>query len=407
MADPVYDYVVPTGTITTDTGAIKTQVEDEYKAVFGSDLIVTPETPQGALIVTETLARVAVADNNASLANQINPNLAGGVYLDAILALTGVQRTASTPSTVLCTITGVVGTIIPAGSQASETGSGNSNIFQSIAPVTIPSGGSITGVAFQSIVDGPIPATINTLTQIVSDVLGWETITNPAAATLGQDTQSDISARSLRRQTLFSQGSSLAGAIYAAVKEVDGVTSLTFLENVANTTQVISGVTMVAHSIYACVDGGTNDAVAKAIASKKSGGCNYNNGASGDPQSVPVTDPYSGQVMDVLFDRPDIIQILVRVTISAATSVQNPEQAVIDAILKYAQGGLDGETGLIVGAAVSCFELGGAVNREAPSIFVHNVETKVSAGSFSNAEIPIAKWEIANIDDSSITVVIV
>ena len=37
----------------------------------------------------------------------------------------------------------------------------------------------------------------------------------------------------------------------------EGVTSLTFQENVAATTQTINGISMVGHSIYACVQGGT------------------------------------------------------------------------------------------------------------------------------------------------------
>lgn len=408
MAD-VYTYIVPTGTVTTETGAILEQVENEYKTTFGADLIVTPETPQGALIASETLARVAVADNNAALANQINPNIAGGVYLDAIMALTGSSRNAATHSTVLCTLTGVEGTLIPAGSQASETGSGNANLFASVGAVTIPPGGSISNVPFQSVVTGPIPANSGTLTQIVSDVLGWETITNPVGATLGQDTQSDVAARSFRRKTLFAQGVSLSGAIIAAVRAVEGIKSVSFLENIANSTQTISGVSMVAHSIYVCVAGTgfSNDDVAAAILSKKSAGANFNNGASGSPQSVAVTDPYSGQVIDVLFDIADDVAIAVQTTVSANSSIQDPETAVKKAIVDYANGDINGENGFVIGAAVSCFELAGAVNVEAPGIFVHNLETKkISGGSFSNAEIPIEIFEIATIIDSNITVTV-
>lgn len=404
MAD-VYNYIVPTGTITVDATDIQDEVIAEYKDVFGADLVVTPQTPQGALIVTETLARIAVADNNATLANQINPNLAGGVFLDAILALTGSMRVASTPSTVTCTITGIAGTSVPAGSQASETGSGNNNLFELTETVVIPTGGTLLNVPFQSVVDGPIPAEASTLTQIVSDVLGWETVTNPDAAIPGQSTQSDIAARLLRNQTLFSQGSSLAGAIIAAVTQVDGVKSLSFIENIAGTTETIEGVTMVGHSIYLCVDGGNVNDIASAIVSKKSGGCAYNNGASMDPQSITVIEPFSGQSMDVLFDLPDVIEIVVRATVSANSSIQNPTSAVTQAILDYAAGKLNGEAGLTVGTSVSCFELAGAITQESPGIFVHNLETKIS-GSFSNDEILINPWEIANIDPSSITVVI-
>lgn len=405
MAD-VFNYIVPTGVVLVDTTVISEEVITEYKNVFGTDLIITPETPQGALIVAETLARVAVADNNATLANQINPNLAGGVFLDAILALTGVQRTPASSSTASCTITGVVGTLIPAGSQARS----GDNIFETIEDVTIPTGGILTGVIFASIVPGPISALANTLNQIVSNILGWETVTNPADAVLGEATQSDVAARFFRRQTLFAQGVSTAGAIIAAVRQVEGITSESFRENVANTTQVIDGVTMVAHSIYVCVAGTnfSNQQVAEAILSRKSAGANFNNGASGQPQSVDVIDLYSDQLIQVLFDIADDVPIEIQVTVSVNTSVNDPEQTVKDAIVNYAEGNIDGENGLQIGTAVSSFELAGAINIASPGIFVHNLEIKkVSGGSFSTTEIPIEIFEIATIDPTNIAVTVV
>lgn len=409
MAD-VYNYIVPTGTVTTDTGVILTEVQDEYKNTFGQDLIVTPETPQGALIVSEALARDAAASNNAALANQINPNIAGGVYLDAIMALTGTQRTPATRSLVECTIAGVPGTSIPAGSQASESGSGNENLFQTVQTVVIPVGGSLSGVVFESVVPGPIPANAGTLTQIISNVLGWESVTNPNAAVLGQETQSDVSARSYRREALFTQGVSLPGAIMASVLRVQGVTSISFRENVASTIEVIDGITMLPHSIYVCVYGSgfTNEDVAQAILDKKSGGAGFTNNASADPQGVVVVDPYSGQSITVLFDIANPIQIAVLASVSASTSIQDPESAVKQAILEYAAGAIDGEPGFVIGAPVSCFELAGAVNIISPGIFVHNLQTKkVVGGSFANTEIPIEVFEIATIISSDITVNVV
>src|SRR5690606_28394748 len=111
-----------------------------------------------------------------------------------------------------------------------------------------------------------------TLTNIISNVLGWETITNPADATLGKETQSDIEARQLRLNTLAIQGASVAEAIISGVSAVPGFNSMTFRENIEPTTEVIDGVSMVAHSIYACVSGGTDLAVAEALTSKKSAG---------------------------------------------------------------------------------------------------------------------------------------
>src|SRR5277367_5673296 len=126
-----YQYLDATGVIIADTSSLLADVQGEYQSVFGADLIVTPDTPQGVLITAETLARTEVVNNNAALANQINPNIAGGVFLDAILALTGMQRTAQTQTLVTnVTLTGVAGTVIPAGSQA-QTAAGD--VFGSLA----------------------------------------------------------------------------------------------------------------------------------------------------------------------------------------------------------------------------------------------------------------------------------
>ena len=419
MAD-VYTFVTEQGLITTDAGEILNQVATEYKNTFGQDLVVPDSlniegasTPQGLLIVSEALARIAVADNNAAVANQINPNLAGGIFLDAIALLTGIQRTPASSSTVVCTVTGVEGTSIPAGSQASVTGSGA--LFQSTTTVVIPTGGTLTGVVFQSVDTGAIACLSGQLITIVSDVLGWETVTNPADAILGSATQSDIDLRTERLTTLAAQGSSVAGAIIAGVTLVEGVGSMTFLENTTNGTAVFptgdpNGVSMTAHSIYACVDGGTDLAVAEALVSKKSAGASYVNTTGASPtQGVPVSQsvvvPYSGQVQTVKFDRPTPIQILVDITVTVVTPVSDPTSAVKQAIILYAQGGISGIKGLVVGQAVSAFELAAAVATVYPGIFVSQVLISIAPTSPTlSDEIPIEVYQIATIASSDISV---
>lgn len=252
----VYDYIVDTGTIVPDTTQIQQDVVQEYRDLFGADLVVTPNTPQGMLITAEQLNRIAVAENNAKLANQINPNLAGGAFLDAIMALTNpFSRKPATQSIVFARIAGAPGTIIPAGSIASETGTGDNNQFATIIDVTIPPEGFIDLVQFNSIVFGPIPCAANVLTNIVTPVLGWDTVGTNDPAILGISTQSDIQARQYRLDTLATQGASVAEAITAEIIRTTDAKSVSFLENTAGTTQSIDGVSMVGHSIYACVDG--------------------------------------------------------------------------------------------------------------------------------------------------------
>lgn len=403
MAD-VYTYVTPTGVIVPDTSVIQEDVISEFQQTFGTDLVTTPNTPQGLLIVSETAARTAVADNNAALSNQINPNVAGGVFLDAIGALTGSFRTPAMPSTVTVAITGVSGTVIPQGSQAKDSVYGN--VFETATGVTIVDGSAT--VIMQSVEDGPIVAAAGTLTQIVSNILGWETVTNAADAVLGTVTQSDEQFRFQRRQTLAAQGASTTQAIVSILYQVPGVMSVFFQENTSNTTQVINGVTMVSHSIYACVEGGTDLDIATAMQSKKSAGAAYNNGASGTPVSQDVVVPFSGQVIAVLFDRPDIIQIGVAVSVLVTQPVQDPITAVQEAILNYANGLISGLDGLIVGANVSPWELGGAITTQYPGIYVQSLQIRdiTNSGAYQYTEITISPFQVAQIQQSSIVVTV-
>lgn len=404
MADTVvYDYVIPSGVITPDTTDIQDDVIAEFKTAFGADLITTANTPQGVLITAETLARDSVATNNATLANQINPNIAGGVFLDAIGALTGSVRNPEEFTLVTANLTGVAGTIINAGAQAQD--STTLEIYESLTTVTLAVDGTGSAV-FRAINAGPIVVAAGDLDTIVSNVLGWETVTNPAEQdSVGSEEQSDAAFRELRKVTLASQGTALPEAIISGLYETDGVKSVAFRENIAATTEVIDGVTMVPHSIYACVDGGSDVDVANVLLAKKSGGCAYNNGP-GINISETVVVPFSGQSMDILFDRPNLIPVYVRVTVKVGTSLVDPTTSVKDAIVNYANGDTPGEPGLIVGQAVSSFELAGAVNIENPGLYVKEVTTSTDGISFDTAEIAIGIFEKATITNSDISVTV-
>jgi uncharacterized phage protein gp47/JayE len=250
----LYNYITSTGVIIPDTSTLLNDVQTEFTDTFGDDLNLDPETPQGILITGETLARAAVVDNNALLANQINPNLSVGVFLDAICALTGLARTPATFSTVTANLAGVPGTVIDTNSIAALV---TGEQFSPVSSIILDSDGNGSGT-FQALLPGPITAPAGTLTTIVSGVIGWETVTNPSSGTLGTNIQSDQQLQRLRALTLALQGVSLNEAIisglYASINASwGGVTSLQYRENYTSETLTIDGVTLVANSIYVVI----------------------------------------------------------------------------------------------------------------------------------------------------------
>lgn len=393
-----YNYLESNGVVVADTADLLAETGQDFRDVFGQDMPVDPETPQGVLISAETTSRREIAEICAATANQFNPNIATGTALDAICAMTGLSRATASKSTIAnVTVGGVAGTIIPAGRQAKTSGN---DLFQTASQVTIGVGGTAT-VDFVAVETGPVAAGVNDLTTIVSFVLGWETVTNANSAVLGTLQQSDQSLRLLRKSTLALQGTSLPEAITSALYATDGVQSLQFRENVASTTQTIDGISMVAHSIWACVNGGVNADIAAALLAKKSGGCNYN-GA----QVVSVVDEFSGQTYSVKFDRPSQIAVECIVTVGAGSFTGDIQTAAKQAIVDYADGEIDGETGFGVGDDVSPFELGAAVNSQLTGVYVQKVEVAyVSGGGFVTTTLAIAINEIATITAASITVI--
>jgi len=212
MTATVYNFNLSTaGVVVDDTSIIQAEVQNEYSVLFGGDMDVTsPSTPQGLLINAETLARVNIANNNATLANQINPNFAGGVFLDSILSLMGSQRLTETFSIVQITYTGTPATVILSGFQIRDT---NGNIWLSSDSATIPGGGVVDSVQFQCEVPGEIVVSaLSTWVQVVP--VSGLSVTNVADnSNTGTLEQSDAQARLFRLNTLFLQGNASAGSI--------------------------------------------------------------------------------------------------------------------------------------------------------------------------------------------------
>ena len=393
-----YQFITETGVIVPDTATTRAQVEAEFRAVFGDDLAVEPSTPAGVLITRITEERDAIARNNAALANQINPDIAGGVFLDAIWRLTGGQRNASVKSLLTgVTLAGVPGTVVPAGSLAiAATG----ERFELVDAQQLDLAGTTTGT-FRALDFGAITVPPHGLNTIASSVLGWESVDNSTAAVVGRDQESDAQSRRRRRQTLALQSSGTLEAITSRLYDLPEVRSLNALENAADTTQVIDGITLAPHSVWACVEGGSDLAVATALFDSVSAGAGYNGGVT-----VNITEPISGQAYPVKFDRPVDVPILIKVT--ARAMAIDLATIIPQLVMNYVNGLIAGDLSFIVGADVSPWEVSGAINQQNPMISVLKVElTTVAAASFNSNVLAIAANEIARITLGNIQVVTV
>ncbi|MDM9284612.1 baseplate J/gp47 family protein [Providencia rettgeri] len=395
MAD--YQYLTSQGVIVPDTSTLRDDVENEFKSVFGQQLDVNPETPQGALITMEVENRDAVVRNNAELANQINPDLAGGIFLDAIWALMGGQRFDATHSFLSqVKFTGIAETIIPKGSQAATL---NGDLFETTKTLIIGKDGSVTG-DMRAIETGAIECGVGQLNKVASSVLGWETVHNPSNAVLGRDAESDLQSRRRRKQTLAKNTVSVGEAITSALYELEGVRSLAYRENYTDQPMMFDGITLVPHSIYVCVEGGDKEAIARSLLRTKTLGAAFNGS-----EEVEVLENISGQIYPVKFDRAKEIVLFCRVTVKKATV--DAQTIIPAAVESWANGDIDGEGGLVVGRDVSPFEISAGINAVEPRLFITRVELSTDGKAWSSNNYEIKMNEVARLKRSAVQVVLV
>ena len=372
-----YNYILDTGTVQADTAALLAQVQQEWITALGANLNTDASTSQGTLIATEVLARTSVMKNNAEMANMINPNLANGVYLDAICAFLGIGRGANSSTIAYgVPITGNAQTSIAAGSRVQSP---NGDIFSIQTTTIIPSGGSTT-VVLVSQAYGNIAVPTGTW-EILDGTEGWGgvSVTSGVSVTPGSVQMTDGQLKNVRNQRLAAQGTGSSAAVQAAVLGVANVTSCQVVENnTGQTATPVNGITFtLPNAIWVCVAGAPVQAeLAAALYAAHQAGCPWDAGATGmgTPVTTAVTDPSTGKTYNTTNTTPILYDGYVQITVAQNGSVSSPQNAVQNAIVNYATGQEQGEPGLIVGASLSCWEIGGAVCRQLPGMYVKSCQ---------------------------------
>lgn len=285
-----------TGIVLPEERAILAGVQADIDAAFGGGVDPGLTTPQGQLAQSMT---AAIGDKDAQIAQMaanVNPDKAEGAWQDALGRIYFLTRIAASGTVVTGTCTGLVGTVIPAGSVAQDT---NGYLYYSLAAATIPASGSVD-VDFQNATTGPIGCPIGNLSKIYTAIPGWDRVENLTAGTLGVDVESRTAFEERRRQSVAINATNSNGAVLAAVLAVPGVLDAYVIDNPDGAVKNYGATNypLVKNSIYVAVAGGAAADIAQAIVSNRSSGCSYNGDTSYTfTDSVNYAEPYPKYVV--------------------------------------------------------------------------------------------------------------
>ena len=371
------------------------------KSIFGDDIYLENDSADYQLISIFALKTYDTLQGIAMAYNSRSPMTAVGVGLDAVVKINGIARKAGSRSTADVVITGTPYTQIVNGSVKDSS----DVIWNLPATVSIPTSGTVTVTATCS-QTGPVAAAANEINKINTPTYGWLTVTNPAAAVPGEDTETDAELRVRQTASVAGPSQTMLAGTYAAIAAIDNVQRLAVYENDTSLSEpdysdpdnVINPYGLPAHSVTCVVEGGDAGTIADAILRHKGIGC-YTNG----DVLTTITDA-GGYANIIRFYRPTMVPIYVNVTLTPYPPeyVRTMQDDVKQAIYEYLTGfdiAADVSVSLLAGVAASANP-----DMKRPAFGVASVQIGTAAGALGTADIAIDYNEVAEIELDHITV---
>lgn len=373
--------------------AILADLNAEMKSIFGENLNVSPESPDGQINGVKAESDANLWEIAEAAYNAFNPNAASGSALSNLVLLNFITRGEAKASTVTLTLTGLNGAVIPAGSQVST--SDNIVSFTTDSEVTIPGSGTVT-VPATATETGPIEAVAGSITLIDTPVTGWSTVTNLADADIGENEETDVELRARRANSIARLATSVAASILAEVLEVVNVDEAFIYENDQATTDTVTGTPP--NQFQVVVKDGDDTEIAQAIYKHKPIGIQ-----SFGTTTIPVTDT-QGNNHNIRFTRPTVIPIYVVVNIKVFSIYPiNGSDTIKQNIVDYANSVLIPGRGFGVGDDIILSELFTPINT-VPGHTIESVFIGIAPSPTLEEDLVIDFDQVSEFDVVNITV---
>ena len=281
---------------------IITDLETGFKEIYGSDINVDSNSPDGQVINLFGQALVDLRELLTGINNSFDPDRAVGSQLDERVVINNIARKGGSYTTQPIDVT-VDRTVDLAGLDAAfndPNGTGYTvqddagNKFILVDSTTIVAG--LHSLNFRAEVIGAVETTVGTITNPVTIVLGVTTINNSSGALeIGTNEETDGELRLRRQQSVALGSTGYLNGLQGALIGIDGTTDAIVYENVTN---VVDADGIPAHGIWAIVEGGANTDIGDTIYNRKSYGANMKGAVE-----VDITTP-AGATFTAKFDRP-------------------------------------------------------------------------------------------------------
>lgn len=279
-----------------------------YRAIYGQDIDLSQDSPDGQRIQIEAKARHDLQQFALSVANGFDPDFATGTQITKIAKIAGINGVRpATRSQWDLKITTSRSVALPANYTIQDDLGQNWLI---VAPVTAPAGES--NVTFISELFGAISGLIGaTFTQqtVVLGVVSFEAESNALVGT-AEETEQEF--RNRRRRSVAKPSFSVIGGLIAALWNIPGVTDVRVYENKTKVDDPVLDLNR--NSVWAIVEGGTTADIVFNLVTQRSAGCDTKGSQSGSyTEVIPLPNGGSTTYVHVMqYDRPTPVGLYIR-----------------------------------------------------------------------------------------------
>lgn len=267
------NYIDSTGLVLQSLADVITELETGFKAIYGTDINVDPNSPDGQMIALFAQSKIDILDCINQVYGSFSPTSAIGVALDQRCALNGVYRQGAVKTIVPVNITfdrttALVGEDDLAGTPFTVANAGGDQ-FYLIDGFTGATG--TTGQPFRAVTAGAISCPSGSIGKIVTITLGVTGVNNSLTpTTVGVDEETDAALRYRRAISVAQPSSGYLAGLKSALLALD---SVTYCEVYENNTDITDANNIPPHSIYVVIEGGADADIADVIYRKRNAGC--------------------------------------------------------------------------------------------------------------------------------------
>ena len=316
---------------------IITFLEDGYREIYGNDIILDSNTPDGQLINIQAQFYRDLLEVLNQIYTGFDIDQAIGVVLDQRVSLLGIQRQGATFTQQQVEITVDNSVTLEGLDEAANDIDGTGYTvadntgteFILLDTFNAPTAGTYN-LTFRAKELGSITTTPNTITNPITEVLEVTNIDNPSGALeVGVNGELDSELKIRAKKSTANRSTGFIDGLTGLLLTTTGVTDVKVYEN---NTDVTDANGIPSHSIWVICEGGANTDIANVIYNTINAGCGMKGNLTIDIVTI------NGSIFVAKFDRPTSKNLYIKFEIKATIAGQTFDE---DGIKDYIVNNLD------------------------------------------------------------------